>query len=328
MSDFFKYICLFLGIPLQESKEDRIKHFVQYSQVLSHSKRTTNSLRKSIVDLPIETSTKHNTKISDNECGIRSVAEDNHAYSEGRLCCFAIAWSPEEYDDCRKIRNEVENFSGIERTMTQESGALWSYETLVDFCKTYTKPSKTCRPWIISIDGNIGAGKTTLLQKIQRDVDPKRVVVVYEPVQKWTEMKDMNDGMSLLQKYYTYPHMYSFMFQTVIFQTIIQSIEEAIENHPDCDIIVCERSIKSSRNVFCKMLVEDQYMTSFEHAVYESFFTPRIYELYYPDHTIWLDVPVKICLERIISRAREGENIINVDYLQRIESLYLQERTF
>ena len=272
MSDFFKYICLSLGIPLQESKEDRIKHFVQYSQVLSHSKRTTNSLRKSIVDFPIETSTKHNTKISDN--------------------------------------------------------SDWSYETLVDFCKTYTKPSKTCRPWIISVDGNIGAGKTTLLQKIQRDVDPKRVVVVYEPVQKWTEMKDMNDGMSLLQKYYTYPHMYSFMFQTVIFQTIIQSIEEAIENHPDCDIIVCERSIKSSRNVFCKMLVEDQYMTSFEHAVYESFFTPRICELYYPDHTIWLDVPVKICLERIISRAREGENIINVDYLQRIESLYLQERTF
>ena len=273
MSDFFKYICLSLGIPLQESKEDRIKHFVQYSQVLSHSKRRSNSLRKSIVDFPIDSSTKPNTQTMD------------------------------KFGD-------------------------WSYQTLVDFCKTYTKPSKTCRPWIISIDGNIGAGKTTLLQKLQREVDPKRVVVVYEPVQKWTEMKDMTDEMSLLQKYYTYPHMYSFMFQTVIFQTIIQSIEEAIENHPDCDIILCERSIKSSRNVFCKMLVEDQCMTSFEHTVYESFFTPRICELYYPDHTIWLDVPIKTCLERIIYRAREGEKVINLDYLQRIESLYLQERTF
>ena len=28
------------------------------------------------------------------ECGIRSVTEDIHAYSEGRLC---EAWSPEEY---------------------------------------------------------------------------------------------------------------------------------------------------------------------------------------------------------------------------------------
>ena len=31
-----------------------------------------------------------------NECGIRSVAEDNHAYSEGRHC---EAWSPEEYEE-------------------------------------------------------------------------------------------------------------------------------------------------------------------------------------------------------------------------------------
>ena len=31
-------------------------------------------------------------------CGIRSGAEDIHAYSEGRLCCSAIAWSPEEYE--------------------------------------------------------------------------------------------------------------------------------------------------------------------------------------------------------------------------------------
>ena len=270
MADFFKYICSSLGIPLQESKEDRIKHFAQYSQVLSHGKRTANSLRKSIVDFP----------------------------------------TMEQGSD----------------TQTRDMCDGWSYETLVDFCKTYTKPSKTSRPWIISIDGNIGAGKTTLLQKLQREVDPKRVVVVYEPVQKWTEMKDMNDGMSLLQKYYTYPNMYSFMFQTVIFQTIIQSIDETIENHPDCDIILCERSIKSSRNVFCKMLVEDQHMTSFEHAVYESFFTPNICEKYYPDHTIWLDVPVKTCLERIISRAREGEHVISLDYLRRIESLYLQEK--
>jgi len=37
---------------------------------------------------------------SAHECGIRSVTEDIHAYSEGRLCCYceaAIARSPEEY---------------------------------------------------------------------------------------------------------------------------------------------------------------------------------------------------------------------------------------
>ena len=175
---------------------------------------------------------------------------------------------------------------------------------------------------MISIDGNIGAGKTTLLQKLQKVVDPERVVIVYEPVKKWTELIDMSDGMSLLQKYYTYPNMYSFMFQTVIFQTIIQSIDEAISNNPKCEIILCERSIASSRNVFCKMLVEDKRMTAFEHQIYESFFTPTICEKYYPDHTIILEVPLQICYERVISRAREGEKPINMEYLKRIDNMY------
>ena len=38
-------------------------------------------------------------------CGIRSRVEDNHAYSEGRLCCFAIAWSPEEYENVYEKSN-------------------------------------------------------------------------------------------------------------------------------------------------------------------------------------------------------------------------------
>ena len=47
-------------------------------------------------------------------CGIRSKAEDNHAYSEGLLCCFAIAWSPEKYEEidestCTLI--DLESFS-------------------------------------------------------------------------------------------------------------------------------------------------------------------------------------------------------------------------
>ena len=202
------------------------------------------------------------------------------------------------------------------------SNDIQSSDQLLDFCNNYVKPVTSKKPFMISIDGNIGAGKTTLLQKLQKVVDPERVVIVYEPVKKWTELIDMSDGMSLLQKYYTYPNMYSFMFQTVIFQTIIQSIDEAISNNPKCEIILCERSIASSRNVFCKMLVEDKRMTAFEHQIYESFFTPTICEKYYPDHTIILEVSLQICYERVISRAREGEKPINMEYLKRIDNMY------
>lgn len=206
--------------------------------------------------------------------------------------------------------------------MSDEFSENVEFNQLLDFCNNYVKPITSKKPFMISIDGNIGAGKTTLLQKLSQVVDPDRVVIVYEPVKKWTELIDLSDGMSLLQKYYTYPNMYSFMFQTVIFQTIIQSIDEAIANNPKCEIILCERSIASSRNIFCKMLVEDKRMTAFEYQVYESFFTPNICEKYYPDHTIILEVPLSICFERIISRAREGEKPINMEYLKRIDKMY------
>ena len=206
--------------------------------------------------------------------------------------------------------------------MSDEFSENVELNQLLDFCNNYVKPITSKKPFMISIDGNIGAGKTTLLQKLSQVVDPDRVVIVYEPVKKWTELIDLSDGMSLLQKYYTYPNMYSFMFQTVIFQTIIQSIDEAIANNPKCEIILCERSIASSRNIFCKMLVEDKRMTAFEYQVYESFFTPNICEKYYPDHTIILEVPLSICFERIISRAREGEKPINMEYLKRIDKMY------
>ena len=105
--------------------------------------------------------------------------------------------------------------------MSDEFSENVEFNQLLDFCNNYVKPITSKKPFMISIDGNIGAGKTTLLQKLSQVVDPDRVVIVYEPVKKWTELIDLSDGMSLLQKYYTYPNMYSFMFQTVIFQTII-----------------------------------------------------------------------------------------------------------
>jgi deoxyadenosine/deoxycytidine kinase len=326
MADLFKYLCLSLGIPIPQSKKDKIKQFVQYSQALSHTNRRSSSLRKSVIDemsplLPRSRYLMPKIDTSFDVSAPMSITLSNPLTSHWSDVSVPSSL-PTSLPKPSDLRSASFACRGLMSTCLS---GFASYETLVEFCKTYTKPSKTCRPWMISIDGNIGAGKTSFLRKIQQDVDPKRVVIVYEPTDVCTKLEDLSDEMSLLQKYYTYPNMYSFMFQTVMFHAIIQSIEEAIENNPDCDIILCERSIKTSRNVFGKMLVEDQYMTSFEHRVYESFFTPRICDLYYPDQTIWLDVPLNVCLERIIYRSKEGEKIINMDYLQRIESLYFQE---
>lgn len=197
------------------------------------------------------------------------------------------------------------------------------YNELVAFCNqsVLPKPSHP-RPWILSIDGNIGAGKTTMLSMLEQDVDPRRVVIIREPVDKWTQMVDPTDGLNILQKYYEYPLVYSFMFQVVVMNTLMQSIDEVIAANPACEILVCERSIATSREVFAKLLHQTHKMTLFEYQVYESMFTPSICERYYPDNTIFLDVPVEICYERMKKRAREGEETVTLDYLHQLDRVY------
>lgn len=200
------------------------------------------------------------------------------------------------------------------------------YNELVAFCNQPVLPKRTSsssrKAWILSIDGNIGAGKTTLLSMLEQDVDPRRVVILREPVDKWTQMVDPTDGKNLLQKYYDYPLVYSFMFQIVVMNTLMQSIDEVLAANPDCEIVVCERSIATSREVFAKLLHQTQKMTSFEYQVYDSMFTPLICERYYPDKTIFLDVPVEVCYERMKKRAREGEETVSMEYLSQLDQIY------
>jgi deoxyadenosine/deoxycytidine kinase len=199
------------------------------------------------------------------------------------------------------------------------------YNDLVAFCNQPVLPkhgSSATRPWILSIDGNIGAGKTTLLSMLEQDVNPRRVVILREPVDKWTQMVDPSDGVNLLQKFYEHPLVYSFMFQVVVMSTTMQSIDEAIAANPECEIIVCERSIATSRKVFANMLYQTQKMSLFEYQTYESMFTPMVCERYYPDKMVYLDVPVHICYERMKKRAREGEETVTMEYLTQLDRVY------
>jgi deoxyadenosine/deoxycytidine kinase len=104
----------------------------------------------------------------------------------------------------------------------------------------------------------------------------------------------------------------------------MQSIDEAIATHPECEIIVCERSLAASRHVFCAMLKEANQISAFEMNIYESFFTPSVMERYYPDTVFFLDVDPHICLERIQKRDRKGEEDIPLDYLIKLDHTYRQ----
>jgi len=166
------------------------------------------------------------------------------------------------------------------------------------------------KKWYI-IEGNIGSGKSTILKLLE---NAKNVEVIQEPVDLWLNIKD-DDNKNLLQHFYSDMDRYSYMFQTMVFKTRLQSLEKPQVN----EFRFSERSIWTDRFVFGKMCLEDKKMNSIESSCYkfwfewlEEKFKPK------PDGIIYIKCSPKKCLERINNRGRDEENKIPIEYLEKL----------
>ena len=168
--------------------------------------------------------------------------------------------------------------------------------------------------WYI-IEGNIGSGKSTLLKMINGLPNTE---VIQEPVDIWTSIKD-NKGTNLLQHFYSDMDRNSYMFQTMVFKTRLESLEPK-QIQP---FRFSERSIWTDRYVFGKMCIEDNKMNSIESKCYthwfnwlEQKFKPT------PDGIIYIRCSPEKCLERINKRSREEENTISLDYIKKLHNYH------
>ena len=78
----------------------------------------------------------------------------------------------------------------------------------------------TQKKWFI-IEGNIGSGKTTLVQKLR---ELNKYEVIEEPVNEWLSIKD-NNNKNLLGLFYENPQQYAYLFQSIVFQTRLKSLD-------------------------------------------------------------------------------------------------------
>jgi hypothetical protein len=84
----------------------------------------------------------------------------------------------------------------------------------------------------IIIEGNIGSGKTTCIDKLESN---ENFEVIREPVDMWLKIKGSNDK-NLLQNFYEDQSRYSYLFQTMVFKTRLESIEHEQEEIIEEDI--------------------------------------------------------------------------------------------
>jgi len=177
---------------------------------------------------------------------------------------------------------------------------------------------------IITIEGNIGAGKSTLLEQIRQRIatdpriQPGQIVCMQEPVDLWESVKEDSTGESILKKFYKEPAKYAFAFQVMAYTSRLAAFQRI---DPDCEVILCERSLEADRNIFAKMLRDDGMIDEVSYKVYQMLYdnTAGAFPI---DKVIYLDVSPTVCLERIGRRARDGEGQISLEYLTRCDEYY------
>lgn len=170
-------------------------------------------------------------------------------------------------------------------------------------------------PRILSIEGNIGSGKSTFIQNLKHyfknNNSALKIQFLEEPVSIWNNIKD-KDGNNIIQKFYENPDKYAFSFQMLAYISRLSQLNESIQSNK-YDVIICERSIFTDKNVFAKMLYEKGSINEIEYKIYNKWFNEfnkNILNIEY----IYIKTDPQIAYERIKKRNRKGETM-DSDYI-------------
>ena len=169
---------------------------------------------------------------------------------------------------------------------------------------------------IVSIEGNIGSGKSTVLNTLREYFNNNnKLYFLEEPVNEWTKIQDL-EGKNIIEKFYEDQEKYSFSFQMMAYISRLVMLKNAIKycEQNNIKLIICERSLQTDKNVFCKMLYDTGKIEEINYQIYLKWFDefiidmPKIYFIYIKTNPV-------TAFERIIKRNRKGEKI-NLNYLE------------
>ena len=169
---------------------------------------------------------------------------------------------------------------------------------------------------MFSIDGNIGSGKSTLYASLQELYKGRTsVIFVPEPVSHWEKIKNAS-GKTMLQLFYADQEKYAFAFQMMAYISRLSILKKIVEDNKDKNIIIItERTLYTDKYIFAKMLFDQGKIEDVEYQIYLTWFDEFAND--FPlDNVVYVKTAPQKCYERIHKRAREGEEIIPLAYLE------------
>ena len=163
---------------------------------------------------------------------------------------------------------------------------------------------------IISIEGNIGSGKSTFLQYLKEHLTSDKICFLDEPVDDWLSIVDTNDK-NIIERYYDDQKKFAFPFQMMAYISRLSLLKKALQNNT-YNYIITERSLFTDRNVFCKMLYDDNLIEKIEYSIYNKWFDE--FNIKEDIIYVYLKCDPWRANDRVIHRNRKGE-IIPIEYL-------------
>jgi deoxyadenosine/deoxycytidine kinase len=165
---------------------------------------------------------------------------------------------------------------------------------------------------ILSLEGNIGSGKSTIINNLKQMYgNNNNIHFLQEPIDIWEEIKD-SSGKNMITKFYEDQERYSFSFQIMAYISRLSILKAAIKQ--DYKLIICERSLMTDKEVFCKMLYDTNKIESVNYQIYLKWFDEFIQDL--PNISyIYIKTTPEVAYNRILKRNRPGENI-SLDYIK------------
>tara|TARA_B100001287_G_scaffold273783_1_gene277890 strand:+ start:2029 stop:2718 length:690 start_codon:yes stop_codon:yes gene_type:complete len=171
----------------------------------------------------------------------------------------------------------------------------------------------------VFVEGGIGCGKSTLVKKLQDYCveNNLKYITIQEPVDEWLKIKDENDK-DILASFYENQHEHAFKFQMMAYISRLARLQESYKKAVEdkLDFIICERSLQTDRNVFCKMLYDEGKIDTFGYQIYNKWF--EHFQTFMRNiQFVYLRTDFNVCYDRIAKRQRNGENNISKDYLEK-----------
>lgn len=171
---------------------------------------------------------------------------------------------------------------------------------------------------IVFIEGCIGCGKSTLVKHMQDycKKEKLRILTIQEPVDTWNNIKD-EKNKTIIQAFYENQNSHAFQFQMMAYISRLTCLENAIEEAKEkYDIIICERSLHTDKNVFCKMLYDEGKIDTYGYQIYNMWFD-HFHSFVKNYKFVYLKTDYDVCFERVKKRNRIGEDNITSEYLKK-----------